>query len=204
MINKIDDGVMKKYEVSLARAHKITERLGAMMTAAQKNAIAKSASVRVTSYTGDEQISAIEKSAKEAIEAAAFFEQLSKTHKSVRVKISDANTAHGISALLAEIESNKRIASLATQLSETGPDVNTINTESLKSYQPQADSTGGIYGNTRGVMVTSILRSDAEVFAKHKEMLDRLNYALTNILADLNGNKIEIQVPLRLAPDLGL
>lgn len=195
---------MTKLTVTLNRAHKIAERLSAGIGEARDLAAGRgSASVNLTTRPTTEQVEFIRNQAVVALKAVERFEVLVAAHAALRETIAQANAKLGITAVLAQVEANKRLIGLYGVAAGTlAPNASTVHIDALLHdgfVWPQATGYGP------GTVATTAIRAEdvARLFER-KRALERQNFGLTDKLAELNAKTVEIELPDELLEDLGL
>ncbi|MNR71869.1 hypothetical protein D3C71_25480 [compost metagenome] len=194
---------MSKLTVTLNRAHKIAERLSAGLGEARDLASARgAAAVNLTARPTTEQVGYIRSQAAVALKAVERFELLVGTHATLRETIAQANAKFGITAVLAQVEGNKRLIGLyGVAAGALAPNASTVHVDALTADYtwPQATAYG-----PGTVAATAVRSEDVARLLERKRALERQNFALTDKLAELNAKTVEIELPDELLEDLGL
>lgn len=193
----------KTITVTLSRAHKIADRIGAKISEARKlvetsRAGGASFSSRPTKAQ-QEAIIASAQSAFAAIENAAM---LIAVQTQLRSVIGQANTLVGVDAILTRIEGNKRTIQLYSEaIKAVTPNYSALNIEGLESFE-WPESAGSPYGSDP--VVTAVKSEDVDRLIQKKTALERETFALQDELSDFNSAKVQVTLPAQLAHDLGL
>lgn len=176
--------------VTLARAHKINERINGKLNELRTTAAAKSQAVSVQSHSGPEQVDLIKRNAKQALDVVPTYLALVAAQAALRTAVAKANAANGISEVLTVIEKNKRLLTLCDTLVAAMPDANTLSAEALAG-RPVGEKAGE-YGSAYAV--SGLTAGELQPYADAKTAVERENFALQDQLADLNANKVSFPV----------
>jgi hypothetical protein len=193
---------MSALTVTLTRAHKISERIGAAMKAAQTLASSTDGvSVRMTAKPTEDQSQLIKDKTAKVLTAVNQFAALARVQEAIRKAIARANVEAGVSDMLATIETNKRIIAMyAAVAAAHDVSADEVSLSSVDSYAWPALSASYM----SGVSVTGMLRKDVEDMVTEQRELERQNFVLNDKLADLNARQITFEVPDALRAELGL
>ena len=190
---------MSKHTITLSRAHKIAERLGQSAGEAKSQALALSGSVTLSGFT-QPQVKRMQGNGAAALAQLALYTRLIGAQTAARTVIGSANEAHGVSAVLAQIEGNKKVLSAlsavasgqgadAVQLSELGEYKSVGNAETLRSSC---------------IEVAMLDHGQAALLSEQTKALERRNFVLSDLLADTNARTVVIEMDDDLAALMGL
>lgn len=192
---------MKKINATLARAHKITERLGAQI-AAKRVVIANGRATSFDMRPTAEQREAFSQNVAAAVTALNEITYLMTVQAQLRNVIGLANANHGVVEALGQIARTKHLLKVYDEaLDKLTPDADEVHISALGQIE-WPDRGVARYGS--GVKVTGI---DTETVSRLKIERDRLEkelFALQDDLSDRNATRIELSLPEDVADDLGL
>ncbi len=192
---------MTKLTVSLTRAHKIADRIGAEMNTAKTQTTTTNAQARMSTAPTKEQAAVLRDAAAAALAAANRFVALARAQQGIREVIAQANVAAGVSAILAKIEANKKvIAMYAAMASAYEVSADQVHVDALEDYV-WSQSTNAY---SPGVQVTAMTRNAVADINAAKQELERENMSLNDQLPDLNARSVSIEIADDLAYSLGL
>lgn len=181
-----------KLKVSLTRAHKLAERISALIAeqVAQAQQFAAPSSVDGILGDGVAQVEALERRGVTAMAAVAVVEQLYKDWEAARTAIAEANVSAGVSAKLAHQEVLKRKASLLRQLVDAGKREG-LAPRDIAAFRSLAPSTS--YG-VRGLFAKALTDAQLAELEEKLANVQRELFVLSDEISDANTTKIEISI----------
>lgn len=193
---------MKKIHVTISRAHKIAERMGALIGAAQAEmGLGRAAGFDIKPT--QEQREAIATGVQSSLEAMRELERLIDLQATLRNSIAVANAQYGITPILGLVERNKRIIKhLADMLSAVTPSADAVHVSAVDEIE-WPEKSQNRYGSS-AVSITGFDAATIDVIKATKTKYEKELYALQDELADKNATKIEINLPGDVAEALGL
>lgn len=193
---------MKKIHVTISRAHKIAERMGALIGAAQAEmGLGRAAGFDIKPT--QEQREAIATGVQSSLEAMRELERLIDLQATLRNSIAVANAQYGITPILGLVERNKRIIKhLADMLSAVTPSAGAVHVSAVDEIE-WPEKSQNRYGSS-AVSITGFDAATIDVIKATKTKYEKELYALQDELADKNATKIEINLPSDVAEALGL
>lgn len=192
---------MTKHTITLSRAHKITERLASVAGVAKATALSLSATATLMGFSAG-QVDRMKENSCGTMEQLKLYTRLMAALTAARAAIGIANTTHGIGALLAQIEGNKKIMSvLAAVVDGQGMNGSNVHLSELDDYK-----TVGGAESPRHSYVQAVILCPAQVeeLQSQSKALERKNFALSDELADLNGKTVELVMEDDIAELMGL
>lgn len=195
----------KTFTITISRAHKIAERLGARQGEVRAEADSLAAQVTITGQT-EGQVQRLQDQAGRAMALVDHCESLAIAQSLVRAAIGRANAQHGVNDTLAQIEANKKtLACIDPILKNQTESVrgSLVRLNELSSYKPLAQNDS-LLGRGNVVQVSILSDEQMSHLKARKEALERRNFSLSDKLADLNGKLVTFELESELAEQLGL
>lgn len=194
--------VMKnKYTTTLSRAHKISDRLSQRANEVKAQAVKLSEQISMQGYT-DTQIGRLSANGPNAMNLLEEFTSMMSILTMVRTAIGRANMLYGISDLLAEIESNKKVINTYKEiLGSQDDDGSTLSLEDVRQYKSlTAEGT-----TVRHLAVTVSMLSPYQISAMKEKLteFEKKNFILGDKVSDLNDKKVELEFEQDIAQLLG-
>lgn len=184
-------------KVTLSRAHAIVSRIGTELAALQPKIISGSHPVELQAKPTERQVDALREQANEAALNFKLFRELATLQAQIREAVAQANAKVGVSARLAQVQSNKNIIGLCRSLR---PSASAVQVEDVLSQEWPAPSG---YGPTR-VDVTATPPEWLKEVEELKTRLERENFRLTDELAQLNQRTVTLEISDEHREILGL
>jgi len=202
------NAIMKmKHTLTLSRWHKVAERMQSAMKereTAVKSAYTATAISPWNKAAVEEKAAAI---AQRAAEDLALVESGAQAVATIRAALALRNAALGVSARLAEAEAAKRRAALYRAIVE-GQKPDMVRPEDVRTLPAELVGESESWGFGRRTAVTVTLQTaDPALLAELRAKLARDEARATRLLdevADLNRERLEIDVPDELARIAGL
>jgi hypothetical protein len=199
--------MMMKYALTLSRWHKVAERINTALKE-RETSVKKAFTATTVSPWNKEGIE--EKAAGIARRAAddlALIETAARAVAQIRAALAIRNAELGISARLAEAEAASRTAALYKSVVE-GQDTDMVRPESVRGL-PVAlvGETDPIGFGRRSAATVTLQTADGPLVESLRERLAREQARATRLLdevADLNREKLEIDVPREMLEIAGL
>jgi hypothetical protein len=196
-----------KRTLTLSRWHKVAER---MQSAIKERETAVKTAYTATAISPWNKVAVEEKAAEIARRAAedlALVETAAQAVATVRAALALRNAALGVSARLAEAEAAKRRAALYRAIVE-GQKADMVRPQDVRTLPPELVGETESWGFGRRTALTVTLQTaDPALLAELRAKLAREEARATRLLdevADLNRERLEIDVPDELARIAGL
>jgi hypothetical protein len=196
-----------KRTLTLSRWHKVAER---MQSAIKERETAVKTAYTATAISPWNKVAVEEKAAEIARRAAedlALVETAAQAVATVRAALALRNAALGVSARLAEAEAAKRRAALYRAIVE-GQKADMVRPQDVRTLPPELVGETESWGFGRRTALTVTLQTaDPALLAELRAKLAREEARATWLLdevADLNRERLEIDVPDELARIAGL
>ncbi len=180
---------MTRIDVSLARTHKIAERLKTRASELFKEAQANAQVTHVNGTTGDSHVQRLAAQGQKAIELSARGERYLRAAATVRAAIGRENQARGINDLLAQLDAVNRLAAHKKELLEQAK-ADGIEPSELAVYKPLNGSEaryGGIAVNVLGAQARTELESAVST-------LQREAFQLSDRIAEANAARMALEL----------
>lgn len=190
------------YSVTLARAHKLADRLGAKLGQVQSTIGSFSATTVFSQAPSGEQIQALKSALQDVKSAlmdhAAYSEALSK----LRAAIGRANSLEGVGDVLASIEDEKRSLAAHNRLMAA---YRRVSASMLQLPAPEG-YVWPLRTENYGASVECTVVRPEEIQRLQENINDAENrlFKLQDQLADLNAKKVQLSFPDDIAKFLGL
>lgn len=195
-----DAGPALQLNVTLRRAHHLSERIGEQMAQLRGDVARNAPATNVRGYHGEEQERQLRAKAFDAVAALRRHQLFAAAQARIRARLARANVESGVSGLLAKIEAKKKQLALLRSFLEHKPDADVLSVEALRTWTPpEGIRLGGSAALVSALDAQTLRRMDAE-----REQLERELFALSDELAELNARKVDIDIPATLAEALGL
>lgn len=193
------------YLLTLSRWHHVADRIKAIGQAKHHEAMKALGNTTVDQALLPEQVEALKARGAKALGLAQEAREAMAVVGAIRMALAKANAEKGITVMLAEAEAKRREAKMLAEYASidliTRTPVSRAN-QALESSQNQPRDP--YMGGGRGVAV-SLVASDALDFANEERVgLEAAVASLTDQVAELNRTKISIDLPAKLAKDVGL
>lgn len=196
-----------KHTLTLSRWHKVAERMQSAMKARET---AVKTAYTATAISPWNKVAVEEKAAEIARRAAedlALVETAAHALAAVRAALALRNAALGVSTRLAEAEAAKRRATLYRAIVE-GQKADMVRPEDVRTLPAELVGETESWGFGRRTALTVTLQTaDPALLAELRAKLAREEARATRLLdevADLNRERLEIDVPDELAQIAGL
>ena len=196
-----------KHTLTLSRWHKVAERMQSAMKARET---AVKTAYTTTAISPWNKVAVEEKSAEIARRAAedlALVESAAQSVATIRAALALRNAALGVSARLAEAEAAKRRAALYRAIVE-GQKADMVRPEDVRMLPAELVGETESWGFGRRTALTVTLQTaDPALLAALRAKLAHEEARATRLLyevADLNRERLEIDVPDELAQIAGL
>ena len=196
-----------KHTLTLSRWHKVAER---MQSAMKERETAVKSAYTATAISPWNKAAVEEKTAEIARRAAAdltLVESGAQAVATIRTALALRNAALGVSARLAEAEAARRRAALYRAIVE-GQKPDMVRPEDVRTLPAELVGETESWGFGRRTAVTVTLQTaDPALLAELRAKLAREEVRATRLLdevADLNRERLEIDVPDELAQIAGL
>lgn len=186
-------------KITLSRAHKVTERIKALLAELSSTAVYGLANASVPRYTGEDQVELLSARSAKGIQAVGKYFKYNQVLTDLRLAISKANTDFGVSELLGQQEMLSRNCGLLKQLL-TDVDVNAVAPSQLKDVRIPANPDR--YRDP-DIIVTLLTAADRAKLEADMVTLKKEMFVVSDKIADANANKITIELDEAIAADLG-
>jgi len=189
---------MAQLNISLSRAHKISERIATRMNELYNESNALAAVKSVTGMAGDSQAAKLTEQGQRAVEVFIRAEKYSEALTALRISIGAENQARGINALLArQAGLNRTIANLK-KLIDQGKAAG-IEPGDLATYKPLSESSR--LGNLAVSVVVVNQTTVAELEQKHAQAKRDLN-SVTDQVSEANAQRFTVEVADDIAAEV--
>lgn len=188
---------MTRIEVSLARTHKIAERLKTRAAELFKEAQTLGQVAHVNGTTGDSHVQRLVQQGAQAMALSARGERYVRAAASVRAAIGRENQARGINDLLAQLDAVNRLVAHKKELLEQAK-AEGIEPAELAVYKPLNGSEaryGGIAVNVLGETARNAL--SAAVAALQREA-----FQLSDRIAEANAARLALDLDEDIASEV--
>ena len=196
-----------KHTLTLSRWHKVAERMQSAMKAretAVKSAYTATAISPWNKAAVEEKAAGI---ARRAAEDLALVESGAQAVATIRTALALRNAALGVSARLADAEAAKRRAALYRAIVE-GQKADMVRPEDVRTLPAELVGETESWGfGRRAALTVTLQTADPALLAELRAKLAREEARATRLLdevADLNRERLEIDVPEELARIAGL
>lgn len=183
--------------LSLARAHKLADRVKDRMQREQSVFRQNTDRVSLTGHAGTQQVNELKARRPRADAALRTFREWNEALRSIRTAIGRANVAAGVADLLARRDALTREVELLRPLLDERTDC--IRPEELDIFKPLNDIN---HSNYLSVTLLAPELSD-EAHARTEALKTEL-FQLGNALADANHERVTITLARHIAKQLGL
>ena len=198
--------------VTLSRAHKIGERIGALMAKTRATIDIKASAVPTSQAPSAALIERLKQEMKNIVENIVLFESLANTQAALRTKIAESNarevSSGAISKTLADVEALKKRIDLLELLEQHAPALNTKTVHELQALvdnpQPVVFDNDSARPRGNNVLVSPLETAVVAKWSTKKSVLEQNLFSLMDKLADLNAQRITIDIPNDLIAQLGL
>lgn len=193
--------------LTLSRWHKVAERINAALKERETDVKGAFTATTISAWNKEGVEEKAAGIARRAAEDLALIEAGARAVARIRATLAKRNAELGVSAMLAEVEPANRAVALYKAIIE-GQKVDMVRPESVKALPSaligETDTFG--FGRRTGTVVTLQI-ADAALIESLREKLAREQARATRLLdeiADLNREKVEIDVPKEVIGIAGL
>jgi len=189
--------------VTLSRAHKLVERIGAAIAQARDLITKAQGTVKLQCAPTTGQRAALRSEAQKAMQAHARIELLVQAAGVIRGAVGEVNASAGINARLTRIETLKRmLGQIRSTLEAFVLDSSWVQLDAVDQITwPEANTPLPFAG---GVRVTAYGADDLEPLRQRQIELERELYQEQDRLAELNVRKVSFELPAEAAKLIGL
>ncbi len=190
------------YSVTLARAHKLADRLGAKLGQVQSAIGSFSATADFPQAPSSEQVQTLRAALQETKNALVNHEAYSEALSKLRAAIGRANSLEGVGDVLASIEDEKRCLAVHNRLMAAYRRVSasTLQLPAAEGYAwPSRTESFGT-----SVECTIVSPEEIRQLQAHINDAENRLFKLQDQLADLNAKKVQLAFPDDIAKFLGL
>lgn len=188
---------MTRIEVSLARTHKIAERLKTRAAEFFKDAQAQGQVAHINGTTGDAHIQRLTQQGSQALALSSRGERYLRAAATVRAAIGRENQARGINDLLAQLDAVNRVLAHKKELLEQAK-ADGIEPSELAGYKPLTGNEaryGGIAINVLGESARTELSSAIST-------LQREAFQLSDRIAEANAARLALELDEDIAGEV--
>ena len=196
-----------KYTLTLTRWHKVAERINAALKEREANVKTAFTATAISPWNKEGVEEKAADIARRATESLAIVEAGALAGAMIRAALAGKNAQLGIAGRLAEVEAaNRRAALYKAVIDGQKPDM--VQPENVRSLPGELIGESESWGFARRAAVAVTLQTaDAALLDSLRERLTREQARATRLLdeiADLNREKIEIEVPQDVVAIAGL
>jgi undecaprenyl pyrophosphate synthase len=191
-----------KYQFTLSRAHKVSERINLLIKELESEIETKFTPMIVKASSPDITAACLNN-------AAIGWSNVEKLNKLLQIRedlrnsIAAANVKFAVTNTLTKIEGNKKLIEVLESIcSLQRRSLNTVYLEDFNTWKETLKKSESELSTVASICVESE-KQIAEVRVKIKK-LKEVNFSLLDDLSDLNGNKISIELEDSEAVSLGL
>lgn len=186
---------MTQIEVSLARAHKIAERLKDRATQLFQEATSLASSVRIMALTGEGQVQRLSTQGARALELSGKAERYTLAAAAVRAVIARENQSRGINELLGKMDGLNRVLNHKKELL-THAKAEGLQVGELANYKAISDDVR--YGLSVNVFDDAARQAiEAQVAQLQREI-----YMLSDRIAEANAQRVALTMDEDLAQEV--
>ena len=192
----------RHFSLPLSRWHHVADRIRQIGESKAAEAFAALASTQLTTPIDAEQKSALVDRGNKALGHVEMARKAVGVVGTIRDELAKANAAYGINSLLSQAESKRREAQLLRRFA--GIDLVTkVPLEQSNSVLANQQKEREVYARAC-VNVSLVPAHSLAGFADQASVLDAEAAAINDQVAELNRNKLSIELPVDLAKAAGL
>ena len=190
-------------QITLSRAHKVVERLKALMS--EQSAIAHQCLTDVSlssNMVNAGQVNSLNARTAKGLAAIADYERFNAAWGMIRNAVGKANVTSGVSELLTQQETLSRQKGFLSNLSSNN-DMNALQITQVADFTPVAATNSGRY-NSDSISINMLSDDQRTGIANKLAEITKTIYVISDKVADANANKISFVLDDDLAGLLGL
>lgn len=194
----------KNYTVTLGRAHKILERIGAKVNELSEKAKRLALPIAIQGVS-DGMIARVQAQGDEVIGVLAEYEKFIAARNDIRAAVGNANATRGIGDILTRTESNNKIISLLKEIidgQEASGRTTMLRPSELKDYRSLGASESPIMRSSLQLAVLSV--EQVATHTARKAALEKENFVLNDKKTDLNSASVSFDLDVSVADEVGL
>jgi hypothetical protein len=193
----------KNYELSVARWHKVAERLSRNYVEITQGIRNTFTNTHINGFLGDSQIARLKNNADNEFEKLHLAFALQDTLIIIRQAIGEVNANNGVTNLLAEHDAlTRRLKLLESILTAQGTEM--VGFEELPALPKQVVSEDRFDRSLGSVKVKMLDSAKEAHILKEVESLRAKVYVLADRISDLNCQRLALEIPEHVAQTAGL
>ena len=196
-----------QYTLTLSRWHKVAERISTALKERETDVKVAFTATTISAWNREGVEEKAAEIARRAVDDLALIEAGMRAVAAIRAALAIRNAALGVSGKLAEAEAANRAAAIYKAIID-GQKVDMVRPESVKALPAALAGDADVFGfGRRTAAVVTLQIANAAVVESLREKLVREEARATRLLdeiADLNREKIEIDVPREVVGIAGL
>lgn len=194
---------MKTYTLSLARWHKVAERLARNYAELTRSALTTFTNTTINGFLGDTQIARLKEQTTQQLDGLRHAFTLQDALASIRQALGEANAAAGISRQLAEFDAlSRRQKCLETILAGQSSDM--VSFDEMSQLPNQIVSEDRYERQKGSVRVRMLDAEMVKTLQAEAEALRAKVYALADRINDMNRERVTLELSEEIATAAGL